>query len=170
MKFLKIIFALALVFIFMFWISLQLAFGMVSKTNHSGLDINTIVAFEWIILLVFLLLLIFVGATQKLVWMFSFIIANLCYMLVICAMKPIYMKNMGWHHVDYTPVYSPLMANIICYIVLLIYMNVAFREKDITSLRFSWFTYGFSLLAILTIVTVRISSETAIYNISHFRG
>ena len=143
---------------------------MVSKTDHFGLDINIIVAFEWVILLILILFLIFVGIAEKLVWMFSFIIANLFYMIAICAMKPIYMKNMGWHHVDYIPVYSPLMVNATSYIILLIYLNFTFKEKDITSLRFSWITYTFSLISILAVVVIRITSATTMYNIIHNQG
>ncbi len=157
--------------LFVFWILLQLVFSDVNNIDNSPSDINIIVTFEWIVLLFLISNLIYQGTTDKQVPIyFPFIIANLFYILGMCISSPVFTTNLGFHHSNYVPIHNPLLLNSVSYIAFLLYINFKFRKNKITSLNFSRFIYFASIIAVITIIFIKITSDLEIEKIIHFHG
>lgn len=167
----KIISIIIIIIIMAFWTFLQHVFSMVNNLDKTSSEINTIVAIEWCLLTLFVSYLIYVGYVKKIVvTYFSFLIANIFFMIATSIKTPIFLRNVGFHHSDYIPTLNPLLINSFVFISFLVYINFRFRQKKVTSKMFSKLVYVYSIIAVLTIIYVKISSKPEIEKILNFSG
>lgn len=167
----KVLLIIFVEFIFTWWISLQLLFGMVSNLDHSHFKINVVVASEWFFLSFLLSLLIYVGYSKKIMFIYYALVPiNIFLMLVMCLKSPICLRNLGFHHASYVPVSTPLLSLSFVYIFFLAYINLKFKEQQVISQKFSNVIYLFCIVTIIILIYVVKSSQSEIEKILHFRG
>jgi hypothetical protein len=167
----KIVSIIITILFIAFYTFLQIIFGMVNNVDRTTSNVNIIVAIEWGLFAVLISYLIYIGYNKKIVtFYYSFIIANIFFMLAMCLKFPIFLRNIGFHHSEYRPTLNPLVVNSILYIAFLIYINFKFKQKKIINIKLSRLVYIFTIIAILTIIYVKKISEPEIQKILHFQG
>lgn len=167
----KIVSIISIEFIFAWWISLQLLFGMATNLDHSSFRINTLVAIEWFLLSFLVSILIYVGYSKKIILIYySLLTANIFLMLVKCLKSPICLRNLGFHHASYVPVSTPLLSLSFVYVFFLAYINLRFKEQKVVSQKFSNIIYLFCIVTIIILIYVVKSSQSEMEKILHFQG
>lgn len=167
----KIVSIIIIEFIFAWWISLQLLFGMATNLDHSSFRINTLVAIEWFLLSFLVSILIYVGYSKKIILIYySLLTANIFLMLVKCLKSPICLRNLGFHHASYVPVSTPLLSLSFVYVFFLAYINLRFKEQKVVSQKFSNIIYLFCIVTIIILIYVVKSSQSEMEKILHFQG